>query len=296
MSNFITNMFYKQRAEFDQTTIKREKELVFPDDVLEYKNIAYAEDNPDAHRMDIFRPKGHDNEILPVIINIHGGGLLLGNKEFNRHFCAQLSKRGFLVFSIEFRLVPEVQTYDQFADVSAAMDSIEKLVPKYNGDLEHVYVAGDSGGAYLIIYSVAMQKSKPLANAANVTPSSLKVRALGLLSGMFYTNKPDKIGLFMPKYLYGKNYKKSSFAPYVNPEHPDIITSLPPCYLLTSHDDHLQHYTLQFEKALTRLNVPHKLVNYPKNEKLTHAFPVFDPFMEESIDAIESMLAFFHEY
>lgn len=295
MANFLTKMFYKEREEFNQMTNARDEELTFPEGIEEYMNVSYSNKH-EAHRLDIFRPKGRENETLPVIVDVHGGGMILGNKEFNRYFCAQISAMGYLVFSIEFRLVPEFQVYDQYADLSSAMDSIQELIPKYNGDSEHVYVVGDSGGAHLIVYSIAMQRCKALAKAAHVTPSTLNVRALGLISGMFYTTKFDKIGMFMPKYLYGKDYKKSAFAPYVDPEHPDIVTSLPPCYLITSDSDNLQHYTLNFEKALARHQVPHELVNYPAGEKMTHAFSVFYPFMDESVDAISSMIKFLRKY
>lgn len=58
-------------------------------------DIAYAKDKNKAHRLDRYRPKGKEAQILPVIINVHGGGLLLGNKEFNKYFCALLSKKDF---------------------------------------------------------------------------------------------------------------------------------------------------------------------------------------------------------
>lgn len=128
-----------------------------------------------------------------------------------------------------------------------AMDTIKDLITQYHGNPLHVYMVADSGGAYIAVYTVAMQSCPALANAAKVTPSTLKINALGLISGMFYTTRFDKIGLFLPKYLYEKGYKKSSFAPYINPEHPDIIKALPPCYLFTSHNDMLRRYTLDFE-------------------------------------------------
>ena len=134
------------------------------------------------------------------------------------------------------------------------------------------------------------------AKAAKVTPSSLHINALGLISGMFYTTKKNKIGLFLPKYLYGKNYKKSAFAPFVNPEHPDIVKALPPCFLVTSHNDYLKRYTLQFEKALARYQVPHDLLNFPKNPKLTHAFSVFEPELDESLQTMKSMIDFLQKY
>lgn len=297
MGNAFTKVFYEKREKFNKSCEERLKTMEFPEGITEYFDVPYAEDNKPEHRMDIFRPANREGDKLPVIINVHGGGMILGNKEFNRHFCAEVCKHGFLMFSIEYSLVPEIQVYTQFADLFLAMDKIKELIPQYNGDLEHVYVVGDSGGAYIIAYAIAMQKSEALAKAAGVTPSSLKVNALGLISGMFYTTKFDEIGLFMPKYLYGEKYKKSAFAPYINPEHPDIVTSLPPCYLITSHNDNLKHYTLNFEKALSRHQAPHELLYYgEKNKKLTHAFCVFEPFMVESSDAITNLVHFLKKY
>lgn len=88
MSHSITDIFYKQRDDFFKEQKEREKRLIFPDDVSEIKNISYLDDEDKAHRLDIYRPKKAGDKKLPVIINVHGGGLILGSKEFNRYFCA----------------------------------------------------------------------------------------------------------------------------------------------------------------------------------------------------------------
>ncbi len=297
MSDFMIKNFYKQREDFEKSSAARDLTLAFPDTVTEVKDIPYMTDGVcDSHRLDCYRPKNRDDEVLPVIINVHGGGLLLGSKEFNRFFCAKLSEMGFLVYSVEYRLIPDCSFFDQCQDLACAMDFLKLRIPSDNGDLSHVYATGDSGGACLLTYTVAMQHAPAAAKAAKVTPSSLHINALGLISGMFYTTKKDKIGLFLPKYLYGKNYKKSAFAPFVNPEHPDIVKALPPCFLVTSHNDYLKRYTLQFEKALARYQVPHDLLNFPKNPKLTHAFSVFEPELDESLQTMKSMVDFLQKY
>ena len=173
------------------------------------------------------------------------------------------------------------------------MNCIKELLGKYNGDIHHVYAAGDSGGACLLAYSLAIQNNPSMADAANITPSDLEIKAAGFISGMFYTNRLDKIGMFLPKYLYGNDYKKGKFAPYINPENQEMVRSLPPCFLVTSHNDFLCKYTLDFEKALTLDGIKHELLNYPKNPKLTHAFSVFYPDLPESTDTINKMTAFF---
>ena len=146
--------------------------------------------------------------------------------------------------------------FDQCRDVFTAMDFVGEHLAEYSGLPDRIFAVDDSGG-------------------------------------MFYTTKFDKIGLFLPNYLFGKGYKHSAFAPYVNPEHPDIIKALPPCYLVTSHEDHLRNYTLQFEKALSHYHMPHKLHDFPPHKKLVHAFSVFEPFLEESDETLQEIAGFF---
>lgn len=296
MSQFFIKNFYKQRADFAKEAAARDKDLSFPEGVIEQKDIRYLDDRIEAHRLDIFRPANRDGDTLPVIVNVHGGGLLLGSKEFNRFFCARLSALGFLVYSIEYRLVPDCEFYEQLSDFSDAMNFIKDRIVSDHGDPSRVYAVGDSGGACLLVYGTAAGNCPAVAKAAHITPSALKFRALGLISGMFYTTRFDKIGLFLPRYLYGKHYKKRAFAPYTNPDHADIAGSLPPCFLITSYRDHLRHYTIDFEKALTRCHTPHELLDFPDDPRLTHAFCVFEPFMEESTDAITSMTQFLLKY
>lgn len=107
MSNILEKQFLKQRNDFQKSCVERDKKYHFPQGVIFETDIAYAKDKNKAHRLDRYRPKGKETQILPVIINVHGGGLLLGNKEFNKYFCALLSKKGFLVYSMEYRLIPD---------------------------------------------------------------------------------------------------------------------------------------------------------------------------------------------
>lgn len=289
----MKNIFYKQREAFLKTIPNRERRFSFPDNVEETKDISYSNDNIPAHKLDIYRPKTSHASSLPVIINVHGGGLIIGCKEFNRYFCAHLCEKGYLVFSVEYQLIPDCLFYDQCRDVFTAMDFIQSHLSEYGGNSSRIFAVGDSGGACLLTYCLAMQNSSAIAKAANVKPSALQVNAAGFISGMFYTTKFDKIGLFLPNYLYGKGYKHSAFAPYTNPEHPEIIKSLPPCYLVTSHADHLRNYTLLFEKAFARYNAPHVLQDFPPDKKLTHAFSVFEPDLKESDAVLQEMDNFF---
>ena len=296
MADPIKKIFYKQRMDFEASTKQRDKELPFPENVDEIKDIYYSDDHLPAHRLDIFRPADRKSEVLPVIINIHGGGLLMGSKEFNRFFCARLCKTGYMVYSIEYRLVPDCSFFDQLSDVFMAMDYVKHRIDGDYGDTDNIYACADSGGACLLTYASAMIHNNKLANAAGIKPASIKLNAIGFISGMFYTNRFDKIGLFLPKYLYGRHYKKEAFAPYINPECSDITEYLPPVFMVTSRNDNLRRYTTDFAMALKKHNACHKLINFPKKSSLTHAFSVFEPFLPESTKTIRAMITFFKQY
>ncbi len=198
-AQFYEDNVPETERKIDQETRVRNANFQIPDDIKLVENIPYLNDSCPAHTMDIYRPASLVPS-RPVIINVHGGGLMEGSKEFNRRFCIQLCRQNFVVFSIEYRLIPDVTVYEQLDDVSRAMDAVKSLIIRYQGNPNQVYMIGDSAGAYLIAYAVAMQNSPELAGAAHVHPSSLPIQALGLISGMFYTRKLDKIGLFLPRF------------------------------------------------------------------------------------------------
>lgn len=269
--------------------------MSIPDDVDMYLDIEYVNDQNEAHRLDVFRPSESPDKELPIIFNVHGGGLIMGCKEFNRYFCARLCKLGYVVFSIEYRLVPEYTFYHQCTDFFQALRYVQDYGNLYYGKTDEIYGVGDSGGAMLLTYCAAMQNNTEMAAAAQVSVCPAPLQALGLISGMFYTNRFDQIGLSLPKYLYGTDYKQSDFAPYVNPTYQKLVQALPPCLLVTSKNDNLHHYTTKFEKALTKYNMPHRLLDFPKNKQLTHAFSVFEPFLPESTQTIQAIAEYFAE-
>lgn len=295
MSNYIETAFMQQRTDFMKTLPDRRKRFSIPDGVDMYLDIEYVNDQNEAHRLDVFRPSESPDKELPIIFNVHGGGLIMGCKEFNRYFCARLCKLGYVVFSIEYRLVPEYTFYHQCTDFFQALRYVQDYGNLYYGKTDEIYGVEDSGGAMLLTYCAAMQNNAEMAAAAQVSVCPAPLQALGLISGMFYTNRFDQIGLSLPKYLYGTDYKQSDFAPYVNPTYQKLVQALPPCLLVTSKNDNLHHYTTKFEKALTKYNMPHRLLDFPKNKQLTHAFSVFEPFLPESTQTIQAIAEYFAE-
>ena len=295
----MEQMLFNQRKKFNETYADRLTRTETPPDIFEVRDIVYSGvATPWAHNMDVCRPKAQTDN-LPVVLNIHGGGGIMGSKEFSRDFCLRLCRKGFVVFNIKYWLLPESTVYIQIEDILKAMKKIRTMLPLYGGDESHIYMSGDSYGAFLAVYAVAMQKSPSLANAFFLNEwciPILPIHAMGLVSGMFYTTRYDAVGNFLSRPMYRKSRRKNESRAYTNPEHPEVVGNLPPCILITSHADKLRRYTLDFASAMKKNGVPCQVMDFPANKKLVHAFCVFDPSLPETEDVISAIADYLRRF
>lgn len=105
--------------------------------------------------MDVYRPD-NDAEKLPIIIDIHGGGLIAGRKEQNQNLATWLAKEGYLTFVPDYRLVPETNIFGQITDVINAFATVAERAEDFVGDLNQVFVVADSAGAFLACMASAL--------------------------------------------------------------------------------------------------------------------------------------------
>ena len=254
-------------------------------------DIPYLEDGNRCHLMDIYRPTGVEGP-LPVIIDLHGGGLVLCSKEVNRPFCAELARRGFLVFCVDYPLIPQTDVCGILRDVCAALDKVGELVENYGGDPQRIYLSGDSAGAFLGVYAVAAAREPLVALAAGVKPSRTEIRAMALISGMFYTNLSDSTGICLRKDFYGKNPRQHPLWPWLSPDRPEIAGVMPPCWLVTSKADQLRFQTLRFCRGLKTAGIEHLLTDIPFHPRYGHDFMIMNPSDPKVSELMDGMCRF----
>ncbi|WP_028509483.1 alpha/beta hydrolase [Ruminococcus sp. NK3A76] len=263
-------------------------------EIEEILNIPYMNRHEVALGMDIYKPVMPETAEMPVIVTLYGGGLVQGDRKSSRPYARELASRGYLVFAIEYRLVPKVNCTEQFDDVCAGLDLVGRKLIDFNVDFSRLFLTGSSAGAFLALYVAAMKKSEKLQKAIGHKASRFKFKAVGLDCGMLYTNKQDPVGLLLADLFYGEKRDDPEFLRYTDPENPEIIDNLPPVFLNTSRGDFINKYTLTYHKALKKAGKPSKLVYYG-DKGLFHAFVGSFPWLDKSRDAIDKMLAWFEE-
>ncbi len=254
----------------------------FPEGVTEIRHTRYTE----------FHPTEATGK-LPIIVDIHGGGLVVGHREFNRIQDGELAKLGAHVYSIDYPLVPECTVFEQLAQVSTVVDGIwEKL--KESGEAERgVFLLGDSAGGLLAFYTAALQANASLAKQFDLDATKAPILGVGYSCGMFYSTGPDMIGRILKRHVWGGDCE-SRVGEYSNPEKVLSETTMPPMLLVTSEGDSLRRYTDRLMAYLKKNGPKVEFYDYPGKE-LRHAFTVFMPKCEASGDVREKFFAFLNK-
>ena len=295
MNRFAEKQLARVGKLLDRWMEKRTREVRLPESVSCLEDIPYRDTGKDCHKLDIYRPEKTEGT-LPVILNLHGGGLVLCNRKVNRPFCAELARRGFLVFSVDYPLVPQAKVPEILSDVARAMDFVRDSIGEYGGDPERVYLVGDSAGAFLSVYELAAQKNGSLAQALGLIPGKLEVKAAAFISGMFYTAKMDSVGAFLRKDFYGKDWKSNPFRAFADPAVPEVAGAMPPCFLVTAKLDNLRPYTLASCKGLNGAKAENILRDLPRKPGLDHDFVIVKPVMPEAQTIMDEMCDFLRTY
>ncbi|MBZ8141673.1 esterase [Rubrivivax gelatinosus] len=106
-----------------------------------------------AMRYDVYRP-ARAAASCPVLAVVHGGGWQRGDKAQAaalQHKLTHWLERGFVVLSINYRLLPEADPLQQADDVARALAHAQAHAGDWGGDPERFVLLGHSAGAHLVL-------------------------------------------------------------------------------------------------------------------------------------------------
>ncbi|MBL9115672.1 MAG: alpha/beta hydrolase [Verrucomicrobiaceae bacterium] len=111
------------------------------------KDIPYVEKGHARQVLDIYSKP--NNEKLPVVFWIHGGGWQVGDKSQIDLKPKWFVDKGFVFVSTNYRLLPEVDMGTLIRDVAKSLGWVTKKIANYGGDPKRILVGGHSAGAQL---------------------------------------------------------------------------------------------------------------------------------------------------
>jgi len=131
-----------------------------PTGVQRIAGVPYGTDP--AQRMDVYVPTSPTtgtNSLLasavraPVIFMVHGGGWRHGDKAMGRVVQEKVNRwvpKGFILISINYRMLPDAPVAVQERDVQAALMAAQQRATTWGGDPGRFILMGHSAGAHLV--------------------------------------------------------------------------------------------------------------------------------------------------
>lgn len=118
-----------------------------------------AEQSYGAHprqRYDVYLPARADH--APVIFMVHGGAWRTGDKanaQVVQNKVRHWTRRGVIVVSVNYRLLPDASVAAQADDVAAALAAVQASAASWGGDRNKFVLMGHSAGAHLVALMAA---------------------------------------------------------------------------------------------------------------------------------------------
>lgn len=294
----------KTRRNFGRGDKKRDADQTTPDDVIRFDNILYGDDKKlkKWQLLDVYRPKNLDNENveqglekLPVIVSVHGGAWVYGDKEVYQFYCMRLAQRGFAVVNFSYRLAPEAVFPSSLEDTEKVFNWIEANAEKYGFDIDNVFAVGDSAGAHLLsLYASALTNADYAKNFPFIKNKKLVLRGVALNCGkydMLPQSEDDKGMKILLETLLGGKVTEEKLQLINACAH--VTKDFPPAFVMTCLGDFLYPQAEVMSNVLEKAGVKYEYHCYGTKEMpLWHVFHC-DPHLPQAVECNDDACAFF---
>jgi acetyl esterase/lipase len=191
------------------------------------KNIDYWGDGLRRHRLDIYRSPLTSGAGAPVMVYIHGGAWVMGEKrEQGKPMMYELVARGWVCVAINYRLSPKATWPAHIVDAKKAVAWVKEHIGAYGGDPSFVAVSGGSAGGHLsalLALSAGDPTYQPGFEAADTSVDAC-VPFYGVMDLTGSDSGAARYGSGLLKLLEKRVMKERAS------EHPDVFRAASPTY------------------------------------------------------------------
>jgi acetyl esterase len=289
---------YLVKAYNGLTSLGGRTRLINPNDIpvkQVVKDVPYTSGAHRLQRLDITIP--YAEPPLPILVYIHGGGWMNGDKSTYRRICALYAQAGFLVCNINYRLTPQYDYTALVRDVASAVYWAYSNGPLYGGDPSRMFIAGDSAGSQLSSWYAAALRDPALPKATGISDMIPAESLKGLL--LFY-GIYDMDTMLATGFSFIKTFYKACFGNDAEAcrQRVDIASPLrhltseyPPSFISCGGSDPLLPESRALSEALEELGVPHRdlYLTKPEYPHVNHGFLSFRFFKSSRVGMQESI-------
>lgn len=262
------------------------------DGVEVVSDLSYKDEGDFYHDFDIYYGKSSEN-LIPTVINVHGGGLVYGSKELCKQTCIYLAKFGFNVVNINYRLLPDVNFRDQIRDVLDASTYIYNNAHMLNINPDKIFLTSDSAGSFLTLAAYAIMKDENFKEIFDIPAKKIDFAGFGFISPMTGLVKNGSLALINEAARKDLSNEQIFFTPNILRAFKN--SPLQPTIIISSEEDFIRSQALGLKNFLDDRNTKYKLLDFKKITAypLGHSFAISHPDLRESKLVIKEISDFF---
>lgn len=270
---------------------KRDEGRKYPEGIIELRDVVYSPEDKAFGLYDLYRPE-ELKAPLPLIVVVHGGGFVYGDKEVYRHYSMRLAKKGYCVCCFSYMLAPMKRFPCQIEMLDKVLSSLAKLDGEWKIDRKTALLFGDSAGASLsFIYSLAYSNAEYRKLYPNLK-FDLPPTGLALNCGLYGNlgeNRNNSMGWMWRAYLPRPKRKWKDDPRFFTIR--NVRKGFPKTYLMTSDGDFLLSENAPLMEAFDKEGVEYKFREFKgEKEPLPHVFHL--GFEKESEEAMDEAIAY----
>ncbi|ONH23021.1 alpha/beta hydrolase [Pseudofrankia asymbiotica] len=221
----------------------------------------------------VYRPalpsSGTRGDLTAGVLNIHGGGFVVGDISIDDGSCLDLVRAlGVVVVSVDYRLAPEHPFPAPLEDCYAALEWLAKSTADLGVDPTRIAVRGISAGAGLAAGLALLTRDlggPPLCFQFLGVPEiddRLDTPSMRRFVDTPVWNRPNAV-ISWNSYLGEGLPGTPGVSPYAAPARATDLAGLPPAYISVMEFDPLRDEGIAYAQALLAAEVPVELHLYP---------------------------------
>lgn len=269
--------------------------------VNQYLSYNYAsKDKKDFRKFNLYKPKV-ESIGLPLIIDIHGGGWVYGDKDLNDNYAMYLASKGYNVVTFSYRLLFDTNLKGMVQDIFSFLNYLYKNKGKYEVSFNNVMITGDSAGGHLSLLTLAINQNKFLLDAYEVKPFEFNVDFLVLEHQVPYIdhlfNEKNFINKILNKELRNSFYKPLDEKGQIIKEYANLdkfikVAKYPPILCVSGGKDELKPF---YDRSLKDFDENGVIYESKVYENMFHVFQVLSYDLPESKEFNDYSLLRFEE-
>ncbi|MBF4694444.1 alpha/beta hydrolase [Fusibacter ferrireducens] len=245
---------------------KLEPSLYRPSDALAIEEVQICAQRTAR----IYRPLNCQDELLPGVFWIHGGGYVLGHPQCEDQMCAKLALEvPCIIVSLDYRLAPEYPYPAGLEDCYTGLKWLFECASTLGVDRKRIAIAGPSAGGGLTAALTLLVRDRGEVSVSFQMPLYPMIDHRNEnLSNQEITKKT------MPKAwnkdlnaiawdMYLKDVDRAHVPIYASPALEKRLEGLPPTYTCVGQLDPFRDETIDYVQRLAQAGVPVEFHLYP---------------------------------